>query len=435
MSGYIAYHNQLVAEGKDPQSALAIQKQHLAAYKGVADGELQFIANGQIVVGWTSVSVNRGVERFPASFEVRGTAKLPSEMKRVLPLNTPCQISIGGHVVLTGYVERITSTETDGQHAVTWAGRGRCCDLADCAALLDNQTRLLTNLTALAKALVKPFAGPIQVITPNGDGYSRPYPQVTINLGESPYDIIERVARYEGLLVYENADGNLVLARAGTVQHSSGFIEGQNVQGAEYAASTDGRYSIYIPLLMSIDTLSRNNAAPQDSGNAAGKPAYDPLITRYRPRIIVSEQNIGDDFLAAQRAQWEATRRLGEAFRVTITTDSWLDSAGTPWTPNQLVSVYLPSLLLDAENFVIVDVHFHRAEGGGTSAVLRLMLPGGLTVQPEALNATAARALVPGPTGPTGSPTPMPAPPTAPNSGAGRTPNFNPRSNEPTGGL
>ena len=386
---------------------------------GPPDGDLVFSAAGQTYAGWTGISVTRTVEGMPSRFDVRGTVKFPGELRGVIPLNSPCTITIGGHVVLTGYFERYVHALGAEDHNVVLAGRGRCCDLVDCAALIPNQTAPQTSVTALAKTLVKPFAGgAIQVLTPDGDGAGQQF-SFTVDLGETPYEIIERIARYEGLLTYENADGNLVLARIGKVKHASGFAEGKNIQSAEFSYCMDGRFSVYIPLLMSSDTLTRDGSVA-GGGNAAGPRVTDPGINRYRPRIIVSEQANNGQFLAEQRANWEMNQRTGRGFRATIVCDSWLDSAGTPWTPNQVAPMVLPSLGINEPGWVIVEVTYNRNGRSGTTATVVLCPPEALSIEPSAPNAVQQRLLHPDASsgGATGAAPASPAtPPSAPNAG------------------
>ena len=390
---------------------------------GQPDGELTITGAGLRLSGWTSVSVNRGIERIPATFDVRA-ARAPDEAAlNPIPLGAPVTLAIGGHTVLVGYIERAVERLGEGQHEVSWLGRGRCCDLVDTSARIENQTRNATTIATLARALVAPYAdGQIQVLTPDGEGDAKTFAGFTINLGESPYELIERIARYEGLLVYEDADGNLVLSRVGRERHASGFAQGQNIQSAEFAETTDGRFSLYIPLLMSSDTLTTRGDAPGPLGISAGMaPVADTAVTRYRPRIIVSEQTTGDGGLAAQRAAWECTRRMGRSLRITVTVDSWLDSAGRPWTPNMLAPVDLPAFgtALGQRPWLITDVQFRRDGQSGTSAVVALMPPEALAVQPSAFNALDARRLNPGPANaPLGDGQPPAKPPTAPNAGA-----------------
>ena len=397
-----------------------------AGERGGPDGELTIKAAGQILAGWTSVNVTRGVERMPSDFDIAATVKFPGELREGIPVGSPLQVLIGPHVIITGYLERLVIRLSAQEHTVNFIGRGRCCDLVDAAAILDSMTRQGTSVGTLATELVKPFKGPIQVLTPDGDGDGKTF-TFSISLGESPFEIISRIARYEGLLTYEDRDGNLVLARVGKQQHSSGFTEGRNVQSIETFVSQDERFSVYIPLLFSSDTLT-GRVEGEGQGNTAGKPTEDKGVTRYRPRIVVSEQNVGEEFYAAKRALWEATRRIGRSYRVTLVADSWVDSKGLPWTPNMIAPVKAPTLKLDAPDWVITEVNYRRNGQSGTTTTLTLMPPEALTVEPSLLSAGEARFLVDRPT-PTGSPTATPAPVSAPNAGA----DFNPRRGDGPG--
>ena len=388
--------------------------------QGPPDGELVVKIGGNVFGGWTSVNVTRGVERMPSDFDIQGTTRRPDEARGLFGIGKPLQITIGGHVVLTGYLERFIQRLSPTEHTVNLVGRGRCCDLVDTSALLSNATRSNTSVGVLARELVEPYAGPIKVVTPDGDGDAKTY-TFSINLGESPFEIIERIARFEGLLTYENADGDLVLSRVGTTQHSSGFTEGANIEAVELTGAIDERFSVYIPLLMSSDTLNRDGLAP-GGGVAAGERVYDKGVTRYRPRIIVSEQNSNEQFLAHQRAVWEATRRRGRGERISLVCSSWLDSSGQPWTPNKKATIAFPRQGIGDVPYVITDVSYRRDAQSGTTAHITMMPPEALTVQPSFLDATSARfganqpGAAPGPLGASSSPG---AASTAPNAGGG----------------
>ncbi len=58
--------------------------------------------------GWEAVSVTRGVERFPSTFEIATSDYDPDSATRfkVLPGDS-CTVQLGDDTVLTGYVERI----------------------------------------------------------------------------------------------------------------------------------------------------------------------------------------------------------------------------------------------------------------------------------------------------------------------------------------
>ena len=120
-------------------------------------------------------------------------------------------------------------------------------------------------------------------------------------------------------------------------------------------------------------------------GNDAGAPVPDPLVTRYRPLIVVSEQMVGDQFLAQKRAVWEATRRRGRSRSVQVKCDSWRDGAGRLWTHNVLAPVHVPSCGLENLTWLVTEWELVR-DASGTHANVTLMPPEAFAVEPSALN-------------------------------------------------
>src|SRR5260364_169588 len=57
-------------------------------------------------------------------------------------------------------------------------------------------------------------------------------PQFNLMLGESAFEVIERICRTSALLAYEEPDGNLLLARVGKARAAGALIQGVNVQSA-----------------------------------------------------------------------------------------------------------------------------------------------------------------------------------------------------------
>jgi len=109
--------------------------------------ELLLIGGGQQIFGWQSISLTRGIERCPTTFELTMTERFPGETDFLLKAGDECSLYIGQlHYsratdpidllgVLVGYVDRVAMAIPGGIHTVTVTGRGRCADLVDCAAI------------------------------------------------------------------------------------------------------------------------------------------------------------------------------------------------------------------------------------------------------------------------------------------------------------
>ncbi|RON52931.1 hypothetical protein BK666_02205 [Pseudomonas frederiksbergensis] len=345
--------------------------------------ELYLISNDQIVTGWTDIRVTRGIERLPGDFNVGMTERYPDEFDRLsIEPGAPCQVLLGDDPVITGYVGRVGPSMGPGSHSIYASGRSKCADLIDCAAEWPGGQ--ITNQTVLgiAKKLASVYGprinGVAEGIPVTSDVVDLPIlPQSNLMLGESAFEVIDRMARFSAVLAYDLADGSLFLTRAGTRRAASGFTEGVNVQRAYGDFSSDQIYSDYNVYIQSVDTYT-------DLGLGGNQlhTVKDINCKRHRAMVIISEGGgLGND-IAIKRAQWESARRFGRSRVIRITTDSWRDSAGALWEPNTLVPVYLPKLKFIAESMLISEVTFLRNSDVGTVAELTLMLPEAFLPQP-----------------------------------------------------
>ena len=85
--------------------------------------------------------------------------------------------------------------------------------------------------------------------------------------------------------------------------------------------------------------------------------------------------------LAKQGAGWEANRRRGRSVVITLTTDSWRDSAGALYRPNSIARVELPSLPMPGSDMTISEVALSMGDAG-TTCEITLMSPVAFTPQP-----------------------------------------------------
>ena len=347
--------------------------------------ELILLVGGRRLAGWTSIRVTRGIERLPSDFDIAMTERYPGQADDVaVKPGDACQVLLGSDVVITGYVEHFLPEITGQQHSVRIAGRGKCADLVDCAA--DPNMGQISGKTVLgiAQMLSQPYGITVSALA------SDPtiIPQFNVCRGETVFEVVERVCRYRALLAYDGPDGNLILARVGSVQAPSGFTEGANVQAGGALYSMAERYSQYKAFRQSM-----NNLADLGSGGDLIATVNDPGVSRFRLRVIIAENSDGGQDVAYLRAVWERNRRIGRSCQVRVTTDSWRDSSGMLWTPNTLAALHLPSLKVNHSNWLISEVTY-KLDEHGTTADIVLMPP--LAFAPEPILFQPAFADVPG---------------------------------------
>jgi prophage tail gpP-like protein len=179
--------------------------------------------------GWEGVSISRGVETVPSSFVMTGTERYPGEaggMQVDIKASSPAVIKRGKDTVITGYVDRLDRSVTPEQHAVQMSGRSKLADLVDCSGFLKQWQFNNVTLLNIAKLICDPFG--ITVTAPDGD--TAALPTVSIIVTATGYETLEQTARYMNKLLYDDTDGNLIIASLHDNAHSSGVVEGQNVQ-------------------------------------------------------------------------------------------------------------------------------------------------------------------------------------------------------------
>jgi prophage tail gpP-like protein len=381
--------------------------------------DLLLIAGETEISGWESIQVTRGIERCPSSFELTMSERYPYQREGfVVKAGDPCSLYIGpqdafkgdynGPVsVIVGYVDRVGINLAPGTHTITVSGRGKCADLVDCAAIWNSGQMANVNAFTVATFLAAPYGigvslknmpGQAQLEGPNGAqtatalgvgpitdaDFARAQlpmiPRLNLSWGNTVYNEIEQIARYSGLLVYEDTDGNLVLARTGSNKPMCWLSEGENVEAASINFSMDQRYSKYIVRMLGTNVLG-------DLGNGGDllMEADDDNVPRRRVHYIIAENGDAGGNVAKQRGIWEMKRRWGQSNQIRVTTDSWRGQDGNLWEPNTLIAVNLPALKIPDPSTVpfwlISEVSYER-NGMGTHAHLVLTPPESFTVEP-----------------------------------------------------
>lgn len=332
--------------------------------------------------GWTSIRVTRGLERLPADFEIGMTERFPGEVSSIaISPGDFAKVMIGADLVLTGYVDVVLPSISGRAHEIRVLGRGKCQDLVDCSAEWAGGQISGATVLGIAQKLVAPYgtkgiAESKITVTGTGEEIGPVIPQFSLLWGETPFEVIERICRYRGLLAYDGPDGNLILSRVGTGKSASGFSQGINVQAAQAAYRMDERFSDIITRFLPVSLFD-------DAGDGGDIEAHvtDAQVPRHRLKYIITESSIPGLDIGKLRAQWEIARRFGRGLRVSLTADSWRDSAGALWAINTLAPLSLPILKIDKVSWTIAEVSFLRDEQG-TRAELSLMPPEAFTVAP-----------------------------------------------------
>ncbi|MDI2091628.1 phage baseplate assembly protein [Commensalibacter oyaizuii] len=344
---------------------------------------------GRVLSGWTRVSIRRGIEIMPSTFELECTEYYPNSMDIAILEGAPCVVRIGKETVITGYVLTVTRRLSANEHLVSVQGASKTIDLCECSAKFETYQFNNVPVVELIQAICKPYG--IGVKT-TGAIDNIVIPQFSVILTETGYEIIERMTRAAALLFYDDTDGNVIVSKVGSKVAASGFVEGKNVEEVSVRRSMAGRFSSVSMILQTTASLfyspgQDNQLAPEMKNITTGKEAVDPMVKRYRPLLISAEMGDAGYEVSQQRAQWEVNRRFGRSQSIQVVTDSWRDQQGNLWKPNTLVPISFSTLKVNTTNKLLISETVFRLGDDGTHAEITLMPAEAFMPQPIVLNA------------------------------------------------
>lgn len=350
--------------------------------------EVTISADGSPIGGWEMVEVTRGAEIFPNSFLI-GASVAPAG--GTLPkVGDPCSIRLGDDLVITGYLDRYTEGGNATSHSVMLDGRGKTQDLVDCSAEWDSGQIASATVLDIATKLTKPYG--ISVKLAEGAKAGDPAPQFNLTYGETPAEIIQRLARNAALLAYEDETGALLLAKLGSSKAGSAIKYGENVEAWSTMLSIDQRYSLYRAAASAIN-VTGDVQGGDDSFFYSTQP--DSNVKRHRLLYFPPEAAVDTRVFTPKKIIWEAARRAGRSIVVRVTVTGWRDGSGKLWAPNTRVEVTVPGLPAATE-LCVSEVTYRRNNETGTTADLLLMPPLAFLPEPISLQTTNLNDVTPG---------------------------------------
>lgn len=330
--------------------------------------DVTLAVNGVEYGGWTEVEIVRSIEQIAGTFSLKVSERFPeSPVSRPIRPGDECTLLIGGEVVITGHVDDVDISHDAASHEVTVRGRDATGDLVDSAAVHEPGEWSERRLDRIAADLAKPFGISVRAAADVG----KPFPKFRLEEGETAFEAIERMCRQRAILPVSDGKGGLVLTRRGTARAPAALVLGLNIKAASGSFSDRERFQRYI-------VKAQQSGNDFLSGEAAASPkaeASDPAIARYRPAIVLAEEQ-GDGATLAERAKWEASVRAGRARRGEITVQGFRagGAGGRLWNPNQIVSVEDEFLGINAD-MLIATVAFRLTGADGRVSVLSVARP------------------------------------------------------------
>lgn len=328
--------------------------------------EIILILGDAAYLGWTELSVERGIDSLCGAFSLTLTAREGTGLPAFpIAAGAPCQVMLNGQPLITGYVDRRNRRLDKDAIGLTVSGRDKACDLVDCSAMNSPGSWTGASLETIARALAAPFGIELTFASSTG----KPLSKFAIQPGETAFAAIERLCRYRALIAFSDGNGGVTIGNPDSGRRSGAVIEGDNLLSFEEDNDFSQRFSQY---------TVKGQASGSDTANGAAVSglkgeASDPLVSRNRPQLIIGEEQSTAASLTI-RAQWEAQTRAARAQRYTATVPGWQAGGGDIWQPGARAQVSVPSHGL-AGDLLIERAVLRRSAEDGTTSELTLVPP------------------------------------------------------------
>lgn len=326
----------------------------------MADEVLLRVA-GNIYSGWQSAEILRSIEQGPHEFKLTVVNAWRTSGHRHIQDGDVCRVSIDNDLVITGFVDEHAPDYDATSQTLNISGRSKLGDLVD-ASLLDQEYNN-QSLDAIARAECEPFGINVIVATDVGAAFKR----VRRDAGQSPWEFLDGLARVRAVRLVSDAEGNLIIARAGTRLAAVGLKLGANIEKASANFSCRERFSDYIVVGKNGDTDFDD---AEQTAHVMAK-AKDAGVRRYRPVVIVAD-NDGRQMDCQAHADWQRNTHYGRGRGIVYTVRGWREKTGGQiWEPNTRVRVDDDYMNIHGE-LIIVEVRL-TIDRDGKISQLRVM--------------------------------------------------------------
>lgn len=379
---------------------------------------------GSTYSGWESCEINDDLEQLGNDFTL--TTNIPADSTLTIREGQAVIIYIDGEKKLTGWVDKVSISETADSSQMTVTGRDKTCDFVD--SKLSNKTftppvgfvQIFKELLTLVgyeivseNSLVKPL-GSNKISIINNHGTIQDFATtegIGFNSSESAYDLIRRLADKRGLVVGTNGDGDITIDDIGALTATTilqrisedygtqfGESSANNIITANYENSLAERYYEY--KIASKTTGATNASLPAADKNKtdAQKAVLDPInndskvtysATVYDADIRTTRKFYAvvpnlDNAQCKDRAKWELNIRKAKGFiytckvagfRQQITStfgNANLNALNPLWEANTMVYLVDPRYNLDGQ-YLIRAVKYKQSLSEGAVCELTLI--------------------------------------------------------------
>lgn len=329
--------------------------------------DARLVIAGTEVTGWTALTLDMAIDHLADGLAI--TAPWDPESSPLRNLIRPygyekVQLYIGDDLLLTGRIDKITPSLSEGDRSITLEARSLTGILADCSITGDLEFSGLT-LAAIARKVCSPLG--VQV---RADYDTAVIQEARAEYGQKAGDFLNSLAAPRNFLLNSSYDGKLVLTDARSLvvkAPCARLVEGTPEPGQLPILSITAPYD-------STGLFSLYRIVSQSSGHEdiTGE-VTDDAVPLFRPFLTTSGDTDTDPAETAARLQVVA---LSKAVRVSPSVSGWRRPDGKRWAERQTVTLRAPSAMLYREApWLISGVTMQLDASNGRTTAFELSIP------------------------------------------------------------
>lgn len=342
---------------------------------------------GRKYTGWTSVMVQRAYGATCSHFELTvaqpidtGSAEFTNW--KINP-GDQCTVTLAGILAFTGYVFVRQGSFNAGQHGLMVTGRSLTADAVDSSVMVNGGQYKGYGFQAIGTALAKQ-AGVNLIIRGSSSSLAAPFPQFSVNWGETIFSAVDRLARMRGLHLTDDASGNWIADVFDPKAPQKGqLVEGKNL--LEARASIDVSHAFHV-----TNISAQRPGNDQTWGDAArdnSATVTNSAIRAMRRRALVMEEP-GSPQDCAARANYETSWNAAAIIDCHCVVQGWQSAPGTLWEAGLNYAVKSPMLDLD-QVLAARQVTYRQTSEGGSRTEIDLCTPNALAFAAVNISETA----------------------------------------------
>lgn len=287
-----------------------------------------------------------------------------------------CALYVGGVKVITASAIKIDTDSSSSADKLQLSGYSICAIIQDCPPSPSSYPLTFSglNLKQIAEKLCKPFN--FKVVFEDDPGASfKGSDKIEIEPDKKIFDFLSELAKQRGLIIGDDADGNLVFKKATSERAKFSLVNKQYpVTGSSFNFDGQKRFS-------EITILNGSKG----SGSGAKYTIADNELKRngiFRPTVVKNDDIEQGGIKKAAISQWG--RNLSDSFSGSISCVGWRTPRKELFKPNTRLMYSSPENLIFSEiELLIREVRLTKSSNSVVSSLTAIMPESYLNEQPE----------------------------------------------------